>query len=714
MLERPDPGTPAPWHRAARRSPTTGELRILEHHGVTEGRVLGELAIAAARIGTYDWDITTGRLVWDAKLRALFGEPPEAPAERTIDDFRSRVHPEDRDRIATALDEAVRVTGGFDSEYRIVRPGGEVRWLAARGRVLHDVEGRPVRLLGAAYDITEQQEGEARTTRILESMPTAFFSLDRRWRFAYVNAEAERVLDSPRERLLGGDIWELFPAAVGTDFEENYREAMASGHPVAFDAYYPPPLDAWFEVRAWPGPDGLAVYFLDVTARRRAQEETERAGSRAALVARVTAELTESLDAERAVGRLAEVVVPALADWCIVTLADDDPRSGGGRGLRDIGSAHRDPGLRPVVERYAGLRIDAMRDDALLVRSYANGETVVLEHGASQVIGGMLTSAEARDLLERLAPEAVTVLPLRGRDRTVGLITLFAGSGRAPLGPEEVAVAEEVASRAGLALDNARLYRQQRQLAEGLQRALLTEPPQTDGLEIAVRYVPAGEAAQVGGDWYDAFVQRDGATVVVIGDVVGHDIVAAASMGQLRSLLRGIAVSTGAGPADLLGGVDRAMVTLGAGTIATAVVARVEHTDDGDPSGARSVRWSNAGHPPPMVLRADGTVTEATGVHADLLLGVVPDTVRTEQTLTLRPGDTLLLYTDGIVERRDLALGDGIVALREVLVELAGLDLEALCDAVLERLLTARRHDDVALVAVRVRPLDPAAASRVR
>ena len=126
-------------------------------------------------------------------------------------------------------------------------------------------------------------------------MKSAFFALDRDWRFTYVNAEAERVLPRTREELLGGSIWELFPAAVGSDFEEHYRGAMATGEERVFEAYYPAPLDAWYEVRAWPSPDGLSVYFLDVTERRAAEERARRGAARLAVIAEVAAAVSDAL-----------------------------------------------------------------------------------------------------------------------------------------------------------------------------------------------------------------------------------------------------------------------------------------------------------------------------------------------------------------------------------------------------------------------------------
>ena len=139
-----------------------------------------------------------------------------------------------------------------------------------------------MRLLGAAYDTTGERGAAARVTRVLEAMPAGFYSLDREWRFTHVNAEAERLLGRSREELLGRVLWEEFPAAVNSVFEDSYRAAVRTGEPVSFDAYYPAPLDGWYELRAWPSPDGLSVYFLEVTERRRVQEQAERSAQRLA------------------------------------------------------------------------------------------------------------------------------------------------------------------------------------------------------------------------------------------------------------------------------------------------------------------------------------------------------------------------------------------------------------------------------------------------
>jgi serine phosphatase RsbU (regulator of sigma subunit) len=273
------------------------------------------------------------------------------------------------------------------------------------------------------------------------------------------------------------------------------------------------------------------------------------------------------------------------------------------------------------------------------------------------------------------------------------------GAARSPISADETATAADIAGRAGLALDNARLHRQQRELAEALQRSLLSEPAQPDHVEVAVRYTPAAETARVGGDWYDSFVQPGGTTILTIGDVLGHNTEAAAAMAQIRSLLRGIAVATDAGPAAVLTGLDRAMIVLDVGTTATAVVARLEQSSGEARRGVRRLVWSNAGHPPPLLLTPTGKVhfLQAQAQACELLLGVLPDALRSESVAVLEAGSILLFYTDGLVERRDEALDEGLERLRATLKEFAAQDLtlDALCDAVLDRMLPVRPEDDV-------------------
>ena len=658
-------------------------------------RVRWGLAIDAAGIGTFDWDLRTGALNWDERLIRMFGYTPDE-YDRTIEAFNERVHPDDLPRVGEALQTSIETCGEYDAEYRVVLPDGETRWVHARGRTVPDARGRAARVLGAAYDTTGERAGEVRVGRVLEAMPAGFYSLDREWRFTYVNAEAERLLGRPRDELLGQSLWEAFPAAVNSIFEDSYRTAARTGQPVHFDAHYPAPLDGWYELRAWPSPDGVSVYFLEVTERRQVQERAERATQRLAILARVSAELARTLDIEAATGRLPRLVVPALADFCVVTVIGPDGQP------RDVGSWHVEPARRAVLERYAEVRLASMPVTAPVARALTTG--VPTSFSGDEVLE-LLPPGPAKELLGVLAPSNEVALPLRARGRTVGLLTLFYNGGHIP-SDEDVATAQDVADRAGLALDNARLYAEQQQLAEGLQRSLLTEPPEPDHAEIAVRYLPAAEAARVGGDWYDAFLQPHGSTMVVIGDVVGHDTEAAAAMGQLRGLLRGIATYSDAPPVEVLRGLDASMTTLQMRTLATAAIARLEQTVDERRRGVTRMRWANAGHLPPLIINPDGSVAELASWSGDLLLGVDAAAVRHESVVTLDRGATVLLYTDGLIERRDADLDAGFQRLREVLVELADLPLEKLLDEVLERLVHGRPEDDVALVAVRLHPQD--------
>jgi PAS domain S-box-containing protein len=670
------------------------QLAALQQQYETE-RLRWELAKEAGEVGTFDYEPATGRLLWDEQLQRMFGYDP-ATFDQSLDAFNARVHPDDERWHADALQAAVDTVGEYDVEYRIVLPDGETRWIHARGRHLAGPDGRTDHLIGAAYDTTGEREASTRVTRILEAMPAGFYSLDPEWRFTHVNAEAERLLGHSRDELLGEVIWEAFPATVGSVFEESYRKAAASGEPISFDAYYPAPLDGWFELRAWPTPEGISVYFLEVTERREAEARAERWARQLATLAQVSAELAGSLDTQVATARLPRLVVPALADFCVVTVFGDDGQP------RDVGSWHADPNRRPLLERYREVRLNAMPMTAPVARALHTGEAATFS--GIEVLD-VLPDGPARELLAILAPDTEVALPLRARGRTVGLLTLFYAEGHSPT-EEDVAIAQDVADRAGLAWDNARLFSAQQQLAEGLQRSLLTDPPQPAHAEIAVRYLPAAEAARVGGDWYDAFLQPSGETMLVIGDVVGHDTEAAAAMGQLRGLLRGIATYSSAAPVEVLRGLDASMSTLQLGTLATAAVARFEQTVEERRRGLTRIRWANAGHLPPLLVNPDGTVAELAPWVGDLMLGVDPSATRRESVVVLDQGSTVLLYTDGLVERRDSDLDAGVTRLREALLELGGLPLEELLDELLERLVQGRPDDDVALVAVRLRRQD--------
>ncbi len=317
-----------------------------------------------------------------------------------------------------------------------------------------------------------------------------------------------------------------------------------------------------------------------------------------------------------------------------------------------------------------------------------------------------LPDPAVREALARLGAGSGTVVPLTARGQSLGALGLFNREERGPLTPAQVDTAIEIGRRAGLALHHARLFGQQRDLAVALQRSMLTAPPEPDHSEIAVRYVPAAAGAEIGGDWYDAFIQADGATVLAIGDVVGHDTRAAAAMGQLRGLLRGIGYASSGAPAEVLAELDRAIRGLALDTMATAVVARLEQDDVDLLAGRTRFRWSSAGHPPPVALTAEGRAYLLADEPIDLLLGVAPDIARTEHVAELERNTTVLLYTDGLLERRDRDLDAGTTELLTIMSKCRDLSLEELCDRVLDELFLPDAEDDVAILAVRLHPQD--------
>ncbi|SDN57395.1 SpoIIE family protein phosphatase [Geodermatophilus sp. DSM 45219] len=461
----------------------------------------------------------------------------------------------------------------------------------------------------------------------------------------------------------------------------------------------------WTTEHAFTGPDvelleGLTAQIALTASRLRADvvradavAAMTEATARLQLLADAGRVLSGSLEVTRQVEQLVDLVVPTLADWCWLVVTDEQGR------LHDLASAHRDPALRAQLELYVHSMVTVMTDEAAAPVVTRTGRPLVLPRIDTARIERAIPEPATRELLGRLGLDSGVVVPLTARGQSLGALGLFNGADRGPHTPAEVETAVEVGRRAGLALHHARLYGQQRALADALQHSMLTDPPEPEDCQIVVRYVPAAAGAEIGGDWYDAFLEPGGATVLAIGDVVGHDTTAAAAMGQLRGLLRGISFSGGAPPAQVLSQLDLAVRGLGLDTMATALVARLEREDD----GRTLLRWSSAGHPAPVLLRPDGQVQVLDGDLPDLLLGVDPTVSRSDRVAVLPAGSTVLLYTDGLVERRDRDLDAGTAALVAVLAESVALPLADLCDRVLERLFLPDAEDDVALLAVRLR-----------
>lgn len=433
---------------------------------------------------------------------------------------------------------------------------------------------------------------------------------------------------------------------------------------------------------------GWAWYFRDVTAERAAAVDAERLGALVA-VAQALADAQSELDVLTVVsGRGASVLGAQGAALCLL-------EPGGGH-VRTLGTTFFDEELRADV---ATLPVHVPLP---LVHVAATGRPLFLADRAE----GLRLFPGAREVYVRARTEATAAVPLVVHGRRLGSLAV-AYEGRHPWRASDRALLAALAALTAQALDRLgaqaaeqEAIRQIRRLSESLQRSLLTPLPQSDRLQIAARYQPAAREAEVGGDWYDAFSGVDGTMTLVVGDVAGHDSTAAAAMAQVRNVLRGVAQTLQASPAEILSALDAALARLQMTTLATAVLCQAWPHEE-DPTGnTLRVRWSNAGHPPPLLVHADGRCELMDG-SPELLLGARLGSSRTDREIALPPGAGLVLYTDGLVERRDLLVDDGIERLRSAVEALHGLPAEQFCDALLARLVE-ENEDDVVLLVARV------------
>ncbi len=417
----------------------------------------------------------------------------------------------------------------------------------------------------------------------------------------------------------------------------------------------------------------------------------QQALDRLALLAEVTTALGSTLDADEGLRRVCRIVVPQLADWCAVDLleGDDQPRR--------VCVTHRDPHLLPPGMLEGCL--PALTDDtpgplARVLRGA--GPLLINDPGHTPQRTHRLAGW---DLAPALEASSMVVAPLRARRRVMGALTLARTGSERPYSEDDLALVEDLAHRIALHADNARLHTEVQATAEHLQRALLPDLPHVGHLQLAARYNPArSEAAEVGGDWYDSFTLPTGDTALIIGDVTGHDVRAAVAMSQIRNMLRGIACDRQEPPNIILRRLDLAQHTLLA-TTATCIYAIVH----GPEGGPWELHYSNAGHLPPLLVTHEGDTHYLNDSH-DLLLGVDPHRHRSHATARLPARSTLLLYTDGLIERRGESLDMGLTRLRQHAAALAREPLPTLCDELLAGLLAERYPDDVALLALRLPP----------
>ncbi|MBK3643116.1 SpoIIE family protein phosphatase [Streptomyces sp. MBT33] len=562
-------------------------------------------------------------------------------------------------------------------------------------------------------------------SRVVEQLGTALMVVDPAGRILAVNPETERLLDRPAHAMRGMDAHELLHRDPdgGTLPRKQCAllQSLAAGVAARGEGDSYLRGDGRMVTISWSASplladgslEGLVLLFTDVQGDHGARRERaaytsalEDLNERLTLVAEITDVLGQTLETDEALARLGRLLVPRLADWAAV-----DFRTGSGQVHRVTvsGPTGREAKLEGGRER---LPEPAEADGSPLVQ-VLNGGSPVLWHEQDDTqrrdtrtydtqagaLSGSPLAALHNDFLRTVHATSFITVPLGSRRPVTGALTLVRTDAAHPFDTADLGVVSDIGRRVGLVVDNARRYGRQRAVAEAMQRNLLAPLPQPGRLRLAARYQPAPVGSQVGGDWYDAFELKDGALALVIGDVVGHDLTAAAGMAQLHGILRSLAWDRSEPPGAVVDRLDDAMPAITTVPMATLVLARIE----GDPhTGPWTLRWTSAGHPPPLLLVPGGQARYLEAGQG-LVLGAPPTAGagRPNASLPLPPGSTLLLYTDGLIEIPGSDLDSGLVLLRQHALALAEAPLDTLCDELLARM-PPGSTDDVALLALRL------------
>jgi serine phosphatase RsbU (regulator of sigma subunit) len=405
-------------------------------------------------------------------------------------------------------------------------------------------------------------------------------------------------------------------------------------------------------------------------------------------LAQATALVSAAFDEQEVLERLVRLCVPRLGDWCSITR----PRDGQ---LERVIVHHGDPALQSHTDRLRGwaIPLDGANPVALTFRTGAPR----LHPAVDQAMGvDSSIGPDQRAVLRALGSSAGITVPIGPSSRPVGVLSFAVGPGRT-LTEDDATLAAEIALRAGVALSHAEDFARERDSATVLQRAVLPAGlPQVDGVLLAAAYRPAGGSRLVGGDWYDACLTGDGRVALVVGDVVGHGVGAAAAMGQLRNALRAY-LFEGHAPAASLERVNRLLRADRPVRRATVVVAVY------DPATGDLV-LANAGHLPPLLV--DGDRCDLLGGTHGPLLGAFDEPEIPERRVRLRPGTSVVLYTDGLVERRDRSLDTTIAELCDLVRNEppTPADLDGWCRGVVRAAINDRRDDDACVLTLWVGP----------
>ncbi|WP_049563966.1 SpoIIE family protein phosphatase [Nonomuraea sp. SBT364] len=395
---------------------------------------------------------------------------------------------------------------------------------------------------------------------------------------------------------------------------------------------------------------------------------------------------------EEMLGALADVIVPELADGCGVHLVTDLAEGLTGETTLVVERVATAAG--PGLPRMAPFSAQRLTSEVRFVRAVREARPVLTTFPPGSPPYDIGPSG-TRTWLENSRANSLAILPVTVNGTVAAVVTAATCGERPPIGRAGIDLLRQIFEQAHDTLRNVMRFQRARQIAFALQHSLLAEPPHVPGLRITARYRPSLAAAEVGGDWYDSFVLPDGATVLAIGDVAGHDLRAAVAMGQLRNMLRGMVVDRQEPPGEVLSRLNMVTETLYGEDTATCVLARIERHPDG-----HRLNYAVAGHPPPLLIthEGDGRFLEAGG---NPMLGIPYHGAYVSARVPLPARSTLLLYTDGLVERPGESLDTGLARLLDHATSLARAPLDEFCDELLSRM-PLSGEDDVAVIALRL------------
>ncbi|MFJ4777989.1 SpoIIE family protein phosphatase [Streptomyces sp. NPDC088762] len=540
---------------------------------------------------------------------------------------------------------------------------------------------------------------------ILDGTSAAVAVLDKRLRYLYVNAAMGQMGGVPAAAFLGRTMTEVLPDVHRSD--EILRMVLADGQPRALAVTGRTRASSPFRRRQWSAVYhrledkgrvlGLCGIGVEVSGLRQYIDDLEKAHQRLALLDTAAMRVGTTLGVNTTCAELADFVTPSLADAACVDVIEDEPYGApppapGILRIR-IAAVAGDPEILRQMERIGriGDHVDVPRGSPLR-HCLDTGRPWMGNLATDEVFRKMTARREDVAVVRAAGIHSALVIPLPTREHPVGALFLARAGDSGPFTDDDVVVAQDLAARAAVAIDNARQYTLEHTMALELQRALLSEPgsPHPD-IEVASRYLPAGRSAVVGGDWFDSIPLPACRTLQVMGDVMGHGFTAAVAMSHYRSLLRSLALSTPS-VEGLLADADHRGAGIGLDRFATCLLALI------DPQKGTAT-LSSAGHLPPALLLREGR-TELLEVAAGPPLGAELGGYEA-LTVPLPPGAVLLLYTDGLVEQRTLDIDASLQRLTDLRLTVDG-PLEDILDAILMHLVSGPAEDDVALLATRL------------